>query len=111
MHGFGSRLRFNPTDSEVRSLPASLPNWPPFPDTIAALRRLKVHYLLAVISNVDADLFADSTTPRGTVRLRSHRPGRPRLQAVAFDIQTGSDNAPLWTPANGYTLAKASITM
>ena len=63
VHGFGSRLRFNPTDSEVRSLPASLPNWLPFPDTIAALRRLKVHYLLAVISNVDADLFA-LTAPR-----------------------------------------------
>jgi 2-haloacid dehalogenase len=56
--GFGSRLGFNPTGSEVLSLPGSLPNWLPFPDTLAALRRLKAHCQLAVISNVDADLFA-----------------------------------------------------
>ena len=60
VRGFGHRLGFNPTESEVRSLPGSLPNWLPFPDTIAALRRLKVHYQLAVISNVDADLFAST---------------------------------------------------
>jgi 2-haloacid dehalogenase len=47
-----------PTESHARSLPDSLPNWPPFPDTIAALGKLKTRYQLAVISNVDDDLFA-----------------------------------------------------
>lgn len=32
--------------------------WPPFTDTIDALRRLKLRYKLAVISNVDDDLFS-----------------------------------------------------
>ncbi len=58
VRGFGKHLGFNPTESEARSLPDSLPNWPPFPDTIAALGKLKQRYQLAVISNVDDDLFA-----------------------------------------------------
>lgn len=56
--GFGKRLGFNPTESEVRSLPDSLASWPPFPDTVAALRELKRRYRLAIMSNVDDDLFA-----------------------------------------------------
>ena len=58
VRGLGKRLAFNPTDDEIHSLPDSLPNWLPFPDTVAALRTLKAHYRLAVISNVDDDLFA-----------------------------------------------------
>ena len=58
MRGFGERLGFTPTESEVRSLPDSLPNWLPFPDTVAALGKLKARYQLAIISNVDDDLFA-----------------------------------------------------
>ena len=58
VRGFGGRLGFKPTDAQVRSLPDSLANWLPFPDTIAALRQLKARYQLAVISNVDDDLFA-----------------------------------------------------
>jgi 2-haloacid dehalogenase len=60
VRGFGERLGFTPTDSETRSLPESLAGWKPFPDTVAALRRLKSRYQLAVISNVDDDLFAYS---------------------------------------------------
>ena len=56
--GFGERLEFKPRDAEVRSLPDSIANWQPFPDTVAALRRLKTRYKLAVISNIDDDLFA-----------------------------------------------------
>jgi 2-haloacid dehalogenase len=58
VRGLGKHLGFNPTESQVRSLPESLPNWLPFPDTIAALGKLKQRYQLAVISNVDDDLFA-----------------------------------------------------
>ena len=63
VRGFGQRLGFNPTDAEVRSLPESLANWQPFPDTVEALRKLKSRYQLAMISNVDDDLFA-TTAPR-----------------------------------------------
>ena len=58
VRGFGERLRFQPTESQIRSLPDSLASWPPFPDTVAALRQLKSRYKLAIISNVDDDLFA-----------------------------------------------------
>jgi 2-haloacid dehalogenase len=58
VRGFGERLGFKPTEAEVRSLPDSLATWPPFPDTIAALRTLKASYRLAILSNVDDDLFA-----------------------------------------------------
>jgi 2-haloacid dehalogenase len=63
VRGFGERLGFSPTDAEVRSLPESLARWQPFPDTVEALRRLKTRYQLAVISNVDNDLFP-STAPK-----------------------------------------------
>jgi len=64
---FGQGLGFTPTESQVRSLPDSLSNWLPFPDTVTALGKLKRRYQLAVISNVDDDLFA-STAPRLGVR-------------------------------------------
>ncbi len=56
--GLGKRLAFNPTASEINSLAESIPEWPPFPDTISALGRLQQRYQLAIISNVDDDLFA-----------------------------------------------------
>jgi 2-haloacid dehalogenase len=63
VRGFGERLGFSPTDAEVRSLAESLANWQPFADTVEALRKLKARHQLAVISNVDDDLFA-TTAPK-----------------------------------------------
>ncbi len=63
VRGFGERLGFSPTDAEVHSLPESLARWQPFPDTVEALRKLKTRYQLAVISNIDDDLFA-TTAPK-----------------------------------------------
>jgi 2-haloacid dehalogenase len=40
------------------ALAESIKNWLPFPDTVAALRRLKAKYRLGIISNIDDDLFA-----------------------------------------------------
>lgn len=39
-------------------LAESLPDWPPFPDTIAALERLAGRYRLGILSNVDDTLLA-----------------------------------------------------
>jgi 2-haloacid dehalogenase len=58
VRGFGERIGFKPAETETRSLPDSLANWLPFPDTVAALKKLKARYQLAIISNVDDDLFA-----------------------------------------------------
>ncbi len=58
--GFGIRLGFHPTHEEQQSLPDSLRRWAPFPDTVASLRRLKAKYQVAIISNVDDDLFSET---------------------------------------------------
>src|ERR1700690_3506348 len=58
VRAFGQRLGFTASDAEVRSLPESLRNWQPFPDTVTALHQMRARYQLAIISNVDDDLFA-----------------------------------------------------
>ena len=58
--GMGKRLGFAASAAEMDALPDSLGQWPPFPDTVAALGRLKSRYRLAIISNTDDDLFAQS---------------------------------------------------
>ena len=60
VRGFGERFGFKPTEAEVLSLPDSVGTWLPFPDTVAALKLLKRRYQLAVISNVDDELFAET---------------------------------------------------
>lgn len=60
---FGEQLGFVPTVQEVRSLPESLQEWKPWPDTVQALRELQSRFRLAIISNVDDDLFA-ATRPQ-----------------------------------------------
>jgi 2-haloacid dehalogenase len=44
--------------TEHDAIVASLPTWPPFHDTVASLKALKTKYRLAIISNIDDDLFA-----------------------------------------------------
>lgn len=60
VRGLGTRYGFTPTQAECAALPASVGTWPPFADSVAGLRTLARHYRLAVISNVDDDLFAGS---------------------------------------------------
>ena len=54
----GERLGFVPTPAELDSLAKSLKGWKPFPDTVRALQTLRQSFRLAVISNIDDDLFA-----------------------------------------------------
>ncbi|NEN90766.1 MAG: haloacid dehalogenase type II [Okeania sp. SIO3H1] len=56
----GKELNFQPTELELNSLANSIKNWQPFSDTITALQTLKQKYRLAIISNIDDDLFADT---------------------------------------------------
>jgi 2-haloacid dehalogenase len=63
VRNFGENLGFSATDQEANSLPESLREWKPWPDTVAALRELQSRFRLAIISNVDDDLFA-ATLPK-----------------------------------------------
>ncbi|NOS99143.1 MAG: HAD-IA family hydrolase [Phycisphaerales bacterium] len=59
------------------ALSQSLPDWPLWPDTNAALQRLKSRYRIGVLSNIDRDLFA------GTQR---HLSVTPDLLITAQDV-------------------------
>jgi 2-haloacid dehalogenase len=60
LEGMGARLGFIPTAEELRRFSESVRDWPAFPDSAPALRALKTKYRLAIISNIDDDLFAHS---------------------------------------------------
>jgi len=79
----GNKLGFTPTEAEIRSLPDSLKNWKPWPDTVSALRELKRRFRLAIISNVDDDLLADT---------------RPQLE-VEFDHVITAQQAGAYKPS------------
>jgi len=53
------------TWDEAFTYGASVRDWPAFEDTVAALRYLKQHYKLVVLSNVDNDSFAHSNAKLG----------------------------------------------
>lgn len=60
VNGFGGRYGFTPTAAERDAFVDSIGQWPPFPDTGAALQTLAGRFQLAILSNVDDDLFARS---------------------------------------------------
>jgi 2-haloacid dehalogenase len=62
MAGIAAELGFVPTPAELMALPASVGHWPPFADTVAALRRLQTRYKLVIISNIDDAMFAATNT-------------------------------------------------
>src|SRR5215469_8728387 len=51
VRGFAERLGFEASEDEAQRLPQSVKDWPPFPDTVRSLERLKARYKLAIISN------------------------------------------------------------
>jgi 2-haloacid dehalogenase len=61
----GKLYGFHPTPAELDAFALSVGDWPPFADSGAALRALRQHYKLVVVSNVDDDLFARSAARLG----------------------------------------------
>lgn len=55
---FARELNFEVSETEASGLAESIRSWQPFPDTVAGLRRLHSRYKLAILSNIDDDLFA-----------------------------------------------------
>ena len=63
-------------EKEAVAFGKSVPDWPPFADTVASLQYLQRYYKLVILSNVDRDSFA----------------GTNRLLGVSFDgIYTAQD--------------------
>jgi 2-haloacid dehalogenase len=57
---FGTRLAFTPSEDTLNGFANSIEYWLPFPETVPALRALAGQFELAVVSNIDNDLFAFS---------------------------------------------------
>ncbi len=62
---FSARFNLRVTDELTAAFSASVPHWPAFPDTADALRALKRHFKLVILSNVDRDGFAASNRKLG----------------------------------------------
>lgn len=58
----GAQLGFTPMPVELQRFSMSVQDWPAFPDSPRALQALKTKYKLAIVSNIDNDLFAFSNT-------------------------------------------------
>ncbi len=94
MTRIGADLRAPVTAADQDALAMSVPNWTPFPDTVAALRRLKSRFRLVITSNVDRASFA------GTAR---------RLE-VPFDAVITAQDAGAYKPAlNHFHLAERTL--
>jgi 2-haloacid dehalogenase len=90
----GRRWGFEPSPSEVETLPDSVRYWLPFPDTVNALRALKGRYRLAIISNIDDGLFALTA----------------RYLEVEFDYIVTAEQAGTYKPSpNNFELALERI--
>jgi 2-haloacid dehalogenase len=90
---FGERCGFHPSPAELRALHESVPAWPPFPDTVAALQKLKTRYQLAVISNIDSNLFAETRKHlgvefAGVVTAEQARSYKPSVNNFRLALQT-----------------------
>ncbi|MGE3538052.1 MAG: haloacid dehalogenase type II [Candidatus Tectimicrobiota bacterium] len=92
LESMGRRLGFTPTPEEGQHFARSVKDWPAFADVPRALQALQQHYKLAIISNIDDELFALSA-PRLQVRFdwvitaqqaRSYKPA-PRHFQLAFE--------------------------
>ena len=58
MRGLAKQLNFELSATEAAGLAESIAQWKPFPDTVQGLRQLQSRYKLAILSNIDDDLFA-----------------------------------------------------
>ena len=89
--GVGEALHGEPDAVDtLDALWCSIPNWPAFPETSVALRRLAARFRLAIVSNIDDDLFAHTQPKLGIVpdvvvtaqQVRSYKPGRAHFDEL-----------------------------
>ena len=99
MQGFGEKFKFTPGEEELNALPDSVKNWKPFPDTVEALLELKQRFKLAVISNTDDPLFAETARHLRVKfdwvitaeQVKSYKPSLNNFRQALQKIGTGPD--------------------
>jgi 2-haloacid dehalogenase len=78
----------NIAEDQHDALARSLPTWPPFADTNDALKRLKQRFRLGILSNIDRDLFEETS----------------KHFDVAFDLVVTADDVESYKPAHPHFL-------
>lgn len=89
-HRFGDHFGFALDTGAARAFAESVGRWPPFADSSESLRRLSGQYRLAIVSNVDDDLFAGSAGLLGidfdevvtAQQVGSYKPARGHFDTV-----------------------------
>ena len=61
----GAKLGIPVSDADAERLASSVPDWPAFPDSTAALRKLSTRFKLIILSNIDNKSFAGSNARLG----------------------------------------------
>jgi 2-haloacid dehalogenase len=92
LRGLGARYQFTPSMAELQQLSTSVGDWPAFPDSVSSLAHLRQRYKLAIITNCDDDLFAQSNQRLGVAfdwiitaqQAQSYKPALHIFQ-VAFE--------------------------
>lgn len=86
----GRELGVRPSEEEASAFGASVSRWPAFPDAPGALAALQRRFRLAVVSNVDDDLFAGSARQLGVAfdevvtaqQVKSYKPAPAHFHEV-----------------------------
>ena len=88
-----------PTPSQIADFGESVRDWPPFPDSAAALARLAERFEMGVVTNCDEDLFAASAQKLGqqfswavtAEQVRSYKPARRHFEVALERIDRPPD--------------------
>ncbi len=90
LRGVAAEFGIVPTNEEAATFGGSVGHWPAFPDSRAALARLRERFQLGVLTNCDDDLFAASNRRLGVdfgwvvtaQQVVSYKPSEANFQAL-----------------------------
>jgi len=96
---FGDAFGVRVSDDSAERFALSVREWPPFQDSVQALAELAAVYRLAIVSNVDDDLFAGSAGQLGidfaevvtAQQVHSYKPGRAHFDEVLSRLELPRD--------------------
>jgi 2-haloalkanoic acid dehalogenase type II len=94
LRDLGRELNAEVTEQDAHRLGASVPDWPAFPDSPAALQALAQRYQLIILSNVDRDSFAASNRRLGVTftsiltaqDIGSYKPSPRNFEALLAEV-------------------------
>jgi 2-haloacid dehalogenase len=88
MSDFSAELDFVATEADLKALPDSVGRWPIFADTNESLKQLQRRFKLVILSNIDDDLFVETSRKLGVEfddvitaqQVRSYKPAQANFR-------------------------------